>query len=146
MTAPLFAFNSIILLFFYSTYCVGATEPASSIVNPHFYSSGGIALVLVVMLFLISAWGFNKLTSRPPSQTTNKMHIVDGISLGMREKIMLLQLGKKQLVIGVTPGKIETLYVLEGEECLRRDNDSSKLNLSPFAQKLKQSMMQRADT
>jgi flagellar protein FliO/FliZ len=74
------------------------------------------------------------------------MHIVDGISLGMREKIMLLQLGKKQLVIGVTPGKIETLYVLEGEECLRRDNDSSKLNLSPFAQKLKQSMMQRADT
>ena len=89
MTAPHFALNSSILLFFYSTYCVGATEPASSIINTHFYSSGGIALVLVVMLFLISAWGFNKLTSRPPAQTTHKMHIVDGISLGMDEESSL---------------------------------------------------------
>ena len=49
---------------------------------------------------------------------TEKMRIVGGLSLGMREKVILLQVGKKQLVLGVTPGRIDALHVLEGDDCL----------------------------
>ncbi|HEB93527.1 MAG TPA: flagellar biosynthetic protein FliO [Gammaproteobacteria bacterium] len=42
-----------------------------------------------------------------------QMKIVGGISLGTRERVVLLQVGEQQLVLGVAPGQIRTLHVLE---------------------------------
>jgi len=59
----------------------------------------------------------------------------------------LLQAGKKQLILGVTPGRIETLLVLEGEDCLQKEEplytaDSME---SGFAQKLAQMLKTRPE-
>jgi flagellar protein FliO/FliZ len=76
-----------------------------------------------------------------------KMRVVGGLSLGIREKVILLQVGKKQLVLGVTPGRIDTLHVLEGDDCLNKDEvlPSSKSFDNGFAYHLMQVMKGRVD-
>lgn len=39
--------------------------------------------------------------------------ILSAISIGPRERIVLLQIGETQLLVGVVPGRIQTLHVLE---------------------------------
>ncbi len=72
-------------------------------------------------------------------QTKDNMQVVGGLSLGMREKLVLVQVGKKQLLLAVTPGKVDNLLVLEGEEQLhqKKQGDHEK---SDFSGKLKQIM------
>jgi len=73
------------------------------------------------------------------------MRIVGGLSLGMREKVILLQVGKKQLILGVTPGRIDALHVLEGEDCLNSNEPPSIGKDSGFAAIVKQAMKGRSD-
>ena len=43
--------------------------------------------------------------------------------LGMREKIMVIEIGEVNIVVGVAPGQIRTLHVLEsGIEIRDREN------------------------
>ncbi|MCK5189606.1 MAG: flagellar biosynthetic protein FliO, partial [Methylococcales bacterium] len=72
---------------------------------------------------------------------SGKMTVLGGLSLGMREKVILLQVGKKQLILGVTPGRIETLHVLEGEDCLNNDHQQPLAGeASSFSQMFKLAM------
>ncbi len=104
--------------------------------------SMGLAIVLAI--FFLCAWGVRKL-SGITAGGTEKMRVIGGLSLGMREKIILLQVGKKQLILGVTPGRIDTLHVLEGDDCLGRDEPPPIGMDSGFAQKLILAMKGRSD-
>ena len=73
------------------------------------------------------------------------MRVIGGLSLGMWEKVILLQVGKKQLILGVTPGRIETLHVLEGDDCLIKEETVSTVAETGFAQKLLQAMKARTE-
>ncbi len=50
-----------------------------------------------------------------------QMKIVGGLSLGTRERVVLLQVGDQRLVLGVAPGQIRTLHVLD--QPLNTDED-----------------------
>lgn len=102
-----------------------------------------IGLIVVLAIFFLCAWGVRKL-SGITAGGTEKMRVIGGLSLGVREKVILLQVGKKQLVLGVTPGRIDTLYVLEGDDCLSKEQPPSPAD-SGFAQKLMQAMKGRND-
>jgi len=103
-----------------------------------------LGLLVVLGIFFLCVWGMRKLGGITVN-STEKMRIVGGLSLGMREKVVLLQVGKKQLILGVTPGRIDALHVLEGDDCLNRE-ESSAMNMdSGFAQKLMQVMKGRSD-
>jgi flagellar protein FliO/FliZ len=104
----------------------------------------GIGLLIVLMVFFLCVWGVRKLGGLTVS-SAEKMRVVSGLSLGMREKIVLLQVGKKQLVLGVTPGRIETLHVLEGDDCLLKEEIAPMTSENGFAQKLLQAMKPRSD-
>lgn len=99
-------------------------------------------LLIVLSVFFLCAWGMRKLGGMT-ANGSEKMRIVGGLPLGMREKVILLQVGKKQLILGVTPGRIDTLHVLEGDDCLNREEPSSID--TGFAQKLMQVMKGRSD-
>ena len=61
----------------------------------------------------------------------------------MREKVVLIKVGNKQLLLGVTPSRIDKLLELEGEDKLfqeQKHNDGSE-----FAQKLLQAMKGKSD-
>ncbi|TAN70672.1 MAG: flagellar biosynthetic protein FliO [Methylobacter sp.] len=103
-----------------------------------------IGLLIVLAIFFLCVWGMRKLSGMT-ADGTEKMRVVGGLSLGMREKIVLLQVGKKQLILGVTPGRIDTLHVLEGDDCLGGNEPPSMAIDSRFALKLKQVMTGRTN-
>ena len=58
--------------------------------------------------------------------------------MGMREKVVLIKVGNKQLLLGVTPGRIDKLMELEGDE--RLFQEPAAHDGSEFARKLLQAM------
>jgi len=99
------------------------------------------ALILVLMLFFLCVWLLRKTTGMN-SATANQMRVIGGLSLGAKERVVLLQVGSKQILLGVAPGRIDTLHVLEGEDCLLiQDNKSHQQEKgNTFAAKLMQVM------
>jgi len=104
----------------------------------------GVGLLVVLAVFFFCVWGMRKLSGISVGGA-EKMRIVGGLSLGMREKVILLQVGKKQLILGVTPGRIDALHVLEGDDCLTSNESSSIVKDSGFAAIVAQAMKGRSD-
>jgi len=104
----------------------------------------GVGLLVVLAVFFFCVWGMRKLSGISVGGA-EKMRIVGGLSLGMREKVILLQVGKKQLILGVTPGRIDALHVLEGDDCLTGNESPSNGKDSGFAAIVAQAMKGRSD-
>jgi len=100
-------------------------------------------LLLVLVIFMACVLAVRKLRGGPLTGP-EKLRVVGALALGMREKIILLQVGKKQVLLGVSPGRIQTLHVLEGDDCLADDTRAALLDGS-FSQKLMQAMKARSD-
>ena len=99
-----------------------------------------IGMFIVLCIFFVLIWLMKKLNSGTVTGS-GQLQVIGGLSLSMREKIVILKAGNKQLILGVSPGHIETLHVLEGEDCLATESgsqSSGKENL--FANKLMQVM------
>jgi flagellar protein FliO/FliZ len=78
--------------------------------------AGGIAqvtlsLLLVLAAVFAAAWvmrrlrGFGKLGA-------GAVEVVADVPLGTKERAVLVQVGKQQLLLGVAPGRVSTLHVL----------------------------------
>ena len=104
----------------------------------------GIGLVIVLSIFFVCVWALRKLNAST-ANSAEKMRIVGGFPLGLREKVILLQVGKKQLILGITPGRIETLHVLEGDDCLIKEPTMTTETANGFAQKLLQAISARPE-
>ena len=54
---------------------------------------------------------------RPPPRFSEKkngaLQVVTEIAVGQKERVVLVQVGKQQLLIGVAPGRVSTLHVLD---------------------------------
>jgi flagellar protein FliO/FliZ len=70
-----------------------------------------IGLAIVVALILGLAWVLRKY-GRLPGNNLVDMKVIGGLSLGTREKAVLIEVENTRLLIGVTPGHIQTLHVL----------------------------------
>ena len=70
-----------------------------------------MGLVVVVALILGLAWVLKKY-GRLPSHNMVDMKVLGGLSLGTREKAILIEVENTRLLVGVTPGHIQTLHVL----------------------------------
>lgn len=69
-------------------------------------------LVLVVALIMLFAWLARRLSGLQQS-VSGQLRILGGLSMGTREKVVLIQVGEEQLLIGVAPGTVRTLHRLE---------------------------------
>lgn len=96
---------------------------------------GGLALVLV--LIVVSLWLLQRL-GRWHAPTGGQVRVLGGLSLGGRERLLVVEVGRTQLVLGVAPGRVQTLHVLEGEARLERAAGG-------FGQQLKQILAQRGE-
>ena len=94
-------------------------------------------LGLLVVLAVIggAAWGFKRFGNFQTG-VQGKLKVVGGISLSTRERVVLLQVGDQQLVVGVTPGHIQTLHVLDEPLPTENVNQDS----SSFSGKLQSAM------
>lgn len=71
-----------------------------------------LGLIAVLVTVVVIAWlirrvgGLNLSASGP-------LKVLGGMSMGARERVVLMQVGETQLLIGVSPGRIQTLHVLD---------------------------------
>lgn len=92
-------------------------------------------LLIVVLCIFALAW-FSKKMNRFNSSSDDALKIIGAISMGSRERIVHLQIGEEQLLIGVSPGRINTLHVLNKPvETITKSNSVSVGN--GFSDKLK---------
>lgn len=134
----------LLSLWFPACFALGTDVPKQAARTVSFgdIAVWGIGLLIVVSVFFLCVWGVRKLSGLTISGT-EKMHMIEGLSLGMREKVILLQVGKKQLILGVTPERIETLLVLEGDDCLIKEKPLSTTVETGVAQKLLRALKSR---
>jgi flagellar protein FliO/FliZ len=68
--------------------------------------------VLVLAAVFAAAWlvrrlkTFGRFASGP-------IEVIADVSLGAKERVVLVQVGGKQLLLGVAPGRVSTLHVLD---------------------------------
>jgi flagellar protein FliO/FliZ len=70
-----------------------------------------LGLVLVLVLIITAAWVLRRVVQF--NVPAGALKVLGGLSMGARERVVLLQVGKEQLLIGVAPGQIRTLHVLQ---------------------------------
>jgi len=73
-----------------------------------------MGLIVVIALILGLAWVLKKY-ARLPGNNLVDMKVLGGLSLGTREKAILIEVDNQRLLVGVAPGHIQTLYVLDGD-------------------------------
>ena len=73
-------------------------------------SFGG--LVIVIALILVLAMLFRRFGDAGLG-TPGNMKVLGGISVGQRERLVLVQVGSKQLLVGVAPGNVSQVMVFD---------------------------------
>jgi flagellar protein FliO/FliZ len=79
-----------------------------------------IALAIVLAAVFAAAWLMQRLRSFGGG-STGAIKVVASIALGAKERAVLVQLGKQQVLLGVAPGRVSTLHVL-AEPLLSQDS------------------------
>lgn len=82
-------------------------------------TAGGLLLILLLILGL--GWLLRRF-GRLPSASKGDISVIGGVSLGPRERAVLLRVGTTRLLVGVAPGRVQTLHVL-GPEAEERPQD-----------------------
>jgi flagellar protein FliO/FliZ len=80
-----------------------------------------LGMLLVLGLILGIAWVLKR-SGRFQVTAGGGLRILGGLSMGTRERVVLLQVGDTQLLVGVAPGRVQTLHVLD--QPLIRDDRS----------------------
>jgi flagellar protein FliO/FliZ len=74
----------------------------------------GIGLLLVLALMLGLAWLVKRYV-QVPGIGKGQVQIHGGVSLGAREKAVLLSVEGRRLLVGIAPGRVQTLLVLDDD-------------------------------
>ncbi|OQA32607.1 MAG: Flagellar protein FliO [Betaproteobacteria bacterium ADurb.Bin341] len=113
---------------------IAAGENTAPGVSSGSFIQAFLGLLVIVALLAGTAWFARKFTGgRGFGQ--GGMRIIGGVTLGPRERIVLVEVGNDWLVIGIVPGQIRKLHTLPKGEIA----DQPPLHLAgkPFAQWLR---------
>lgn len=71
-------------------------------------------LLLVIGLIFLLAWLMRRVQQSLPVKSANQViTLLASQSLGPRDRLLLVQVGKEQILLGLTPGTITPLHVLQ---------------------------------
>jgi len=104
--------------------------------------SGGVlletagGLLLILGLIFATGWLLRRF-GRLPMASKGDITILSGVSLGPRERAVLLRVGDTRLLVGVAPGRVQTLHVLDA-------TDTSDEYAEGFSGRLKSEMTEQA--
>ena len=80
----------------------------------------GVGLLLVLGLMLGLAWLVKRYV-QVPGIGKGQVQVQGGVSLGAREKAVLLSVEGRRLLVGIAPGRVQTLLVLDDEPVTEQD-------------------------
>ena len=116
-----------------TTSPITASKPATAKTNSASQLAsviGGLAIIVVLIYGL--SW-FVKRFAQGGFMQNPGMKVISSMPLGTRERLMLVEVGGKQLLLGVTAAQINTLHVFDEPLVLAEKNQPSA---SEFSQKL----------
>ncbi|WP_085717000.1 flagellar biosynthetic protein FliO [Pseudomonas sp. B28(2017)] len=70
-------------------------------------------LLLVLGLIFLLAWLLRRVQQAGPAGKGQVIDIVGSRALGPRDRLMLVQVGNEQILLGLSPGNITALHVLK---------------------------------
>jgi len=100
-----------------------------------------LGLVLVLALIFALAWLFRRYGNVASFNRSN-IQVLGGVSLGSRERAVLLEVEGEQILVGVTPNQVTRLHVLKSRDSSSShisDNEDGVIqadNIEDFASKL----------
>lgn len=93
-----------------------------------------LGLLLVIGLIFLLAWVVRRIQQNiPVSGSQQAISLLASQALGPRDRLLLVQVGKEQILLGLTPGTIVPLHVLQ--EPIEVSKPEGHLG-SAFAQRL----------
>jgi len=102
-------------------FSVLAAEPVATVAAAPAVSSGvagqltqlvlGLLLVLGLIFFL--AWLLRRVQQAGPAGKAQVIELIGSRALGPRDRLMLVQVGNEQILLGLSPGTITALHVLK---------------------------------
>lgn len=103
--------------------------------------STAFSLMLVIGVIFAIAWLMRFMQrTRLGGAGVSNLRINGGIQVGTRERVLMVQAGDKHLLIGVAPGRVQTLHVFDEAPTVAADQPHE---LSPFAERLRQLIQTR---
>ncbi|WP_373020403.1 flagellar biosynthetic protein FliO [Thiomicrorhabdus sp.] len=137
---PLFAILAYLIS--PSGFAQDAVKAGESVAQPSdYFGQIMLSLVLVLLIIFISAWLLRRY-GRFPGVADGNLKVIGALSVGQRERILLLQVGKEQLLVGVTSSKITTLHQLDEPVLVK----SSEPVSGSFAQRLQEALAKKKET
>ena len=85
-----------------------ASAAVPKVVDGNYLLELALTLGLVVVCILLFAWLLKRVQGAA-GRGGNAMRVVAALSLSTRERVVLLQVGERQLLIGVAPGRVSRL-------------------------------------
>lgn len=70
-----------------------------------------VGLLLILVLIIGLGW-LARRYGKLPTAGKGMVRILGGVSLGPRERAVVLQVGEARVLVGVAPGRVQTLHVL----------------------------------
>ncbi|MET0355318.1 MAG: flagellar biosynthetic protein FliO [Cellvibrio sp.] len=109
------------------------TNSASQVAN----LIGGLAIIVVLIYGL--SWFVKRFAQGGFMQNPN-MKVISSMPLGTRERLMLVEVGGKQILLGVTAAQVNTLHVFDEPITV---TEKTQLATSDFSQKLMAILQQK---
>jgi flagellar protein FliO/FliZ len=97
-----------------------------------------IGLLVVIGAIVAVGWLLRRMGGW--SAGAGQLRVLAGVSVGNRERILLVQAGKTQLLVGVAPGRVQTLHILDEPIEIPTSGSGPSRQVSPFAARLRQVM------
>ncbi len=107
---PLRTFIPVVLAL--ASSAVVAEQAAVPGVSGASFLQGLFGLIFVIGLLVFAAWMMRRLSASGALGNTNGLRVVAGLSLGPRERILLIEVGDTWVVVGVTASQMRTLHTM----------------------------------
>lgn len=94
-----------------------AAEPLAALPAQEFTGMGQLlqvtlGLFAVLAMILATAWIVRR-TGAVRGIAGGQLRVLGALSMGQRERVVLIQVGETQLLVGIAPGQVRTLHVLD---------------------------------
>ncbi len=109
------------------------TRSTPAVSTSAFFGEVMAGLIIILLMIFALAWLVKRMGTG--SFLSNQhMKIVASVAMGTRERVVVLDVGGKQVLLGITPQNINTLHVFDEPVISESSDDKTE---SDFAQKIK---------
>lgn len=70
-----------------------------------------VTLIAIIALIFLARWLTRRLQVTSSSET-RCIRCIESLSIGLKERLLLVQVGEAQLLIGIVPGSVSVLHML----------------------------------